>query len=97
MLYKYSRGIPRLVNSLCEHSLVEGFCKQSEQITSDIVEEVAKELRLELETTLTTTKDDGLAFRKTVLATLSRMVGEIDDLSNKMDSAAPVASGGESK
>jgi general secretion pathway protein A len=45
-LYKFSRGIPRLANTLCENSLVAGFAKQVSQITPDIVGEVAQTFRL---------------------------------------------------
>jgi general secretion pathway protein A len=42
----FSRGIPRLVNTLCENSLISGYGRQAEQITLEIVQECAMDLRL---------------------------------------------------
>ena len=46
ILHKFSHGIPRLANTLCENSLVAGFAKQLKQITPEIVSEVAATFRL---------------------------------------------------
>lgn len=43
----FSGGIPRLVNTLCENSLLLGFGHKKRQITSEIVHEVASDLRLD--------------------------------------------------
>ena len=45
-VHVYSRGIPRLVNTLCENALIAGYGRQLRQITSDIIHEVAADLRL---------------------------------------------------
>jgi len=42
----YSGGIPRVINNLCENSLVSGYGKQMKEITVEIVREVASDLRL---------------------------------------------------
>ena len=47
LVHRYSRGIPRIINLLCEHSLIVGYVEQAEQITPAIVEGVAIELELE--------------------------------------------------
>jgi general secretion pathway protein A len=44
-IHKVSRGIPRLVNTLCENSLLLSFGNEQHQITPDIVREVAEDLR----------------------------------------------------
>jgi type II secretory pathway predicted ATPase ExeA len=46
-VYAYSKGIPRLVNTLCEHSLILGFGLQLSQITPAIVREVASDFHLD--------------------------------------------------
>jgi type II secretory pathway predicted ATPase ExeA len=46
-IHVYSLGIPRVVNLLCEHSLVNGFADQERPIQSKIVEEVAQEFQLD--------------------------------------------------
>ena len=43
----YSLGIPRIVNLLCEHSLVNAYVDQQRPIKSKIVEEVAREFQLD--------------------------------------------------
>src|SRR6202158_919707 len=46
-VHTYSLGIPRVVNLLCEHSLVNGFVEQQRPIEAKIVEGVAQEFQLD--------------------------------------------------
>ncbi|HET6932866.1 MAG TPA: AAA family ATPase [Candidatus Acidoferrum sp.] len=46
-IHVYSLGIPRVINLLCEHSLVNGFVEQQRPIQPKIVEEVAHEFQLD--------------------------------------------------
>lgn len=46
-LHRYSRGIPRLINTICENCMISGYSKQAKQITPAIVEEVSTDLCLE--------------------------------------------------
>jgi general secretion pathway protein A len=46
LIYEYTQGIPRLVNSLCDSALRSGFALQSARMTVDIVSEAAKDLDL---------------------------------------------------
>lgn len=46
VIHEYTQGIPRLVNILCDQSLLLGFSLQSPIVTESIVAEVAKELEL---------------------------------------------------
>lgn len=43
---RYSQGIPRVVNMLCEHALINAYVEQRKPITADIVEDVAQEFEL---------------------------------------------------
>ncbi len=43
----YSLGIPRVVNLLCEHSLVNAYVDQQKPIKSKVVEDVAREFQLD--------------------------------------------------
>jgi hypothetical protein len=45
-IYRISKGIPRLINTLCENSLMLGYGLQLDQITPAIVQEVASDFRL---------------------------------------------------
>jgi type II secretory pathway predicted ATPase ExeA len=45
-IHRYSDGIPRVVNLLCEHCLVSGFVDQQKVIARPVVEAVAKDFDL---------------------------------------------------
>ncbi|MGA9543846.1 MAG: AAA family ATPase [Candidatus Sulfotelmatobacter sp.] len=46
-IHRFSRGIPRLVNLLCEHCLLQAFADERRKISIDIVEAVAHDFDLE--------------------------------------------------
>jgi type II secretory pathway predicted ATPase ExeA len=46
-IYHFSKGIPRLVNTLCENCLMLGFGLQLDRITPSIVREVVSDFRLD--------------------------------------------------
>jgi general secretion pathway protein A len=43
----YSHGIPRLINTLCENALIEGYARQSHLITVEMIAQIAADSRLE--------------------------------------------------
>jgi hypothetical protein len=45
-IHKYSNGIPRVVNLLCEHCLVSAFVDQKPTINESIVDAVARDFDL---------------------------------------------------
>ena len=45
-VYEYSKGFPRLINTICENALITAYARQASVITPDIIEEVAREFRL---------------------------------------------------
>lgn len=47
LISRYSHGIPRLINLLCEHCLIVAYVEQVQQVTAAMVEGVAAELELE--------------------------------------------------
>jgi general secretion pathway protein A len=46
-VYAYSKGLPRLINTICENSLLSAYARQSSNVTARIVEDVATEFRLQ--------------------------------------------------
>ena len=46
-IHKYSRGIPRVVNLLCEHALISSFVDQKRPVSADAIVEVAREFELD--------------------------------------------------
>ncbi len=47
LVHRYSTGIPRLINLVCEHSLIEAFASQQHEVTASTIEAAAKSLELE--------------------------------------------------
>jgi general secretion pathway protein A len=45
-IFGHSRGIPRLINTICENALLAGYAKHAPTITSEIIDDVAHELRI---------------------------------------------------
>ncbi len=46
-VHAFSRGYPRLINIICENALISAYARQSPTVSERIVEDVAKEFRLE--------------------------------------------------
>src|SRR5450432_964947 len=46
-VHVYSLGIPRVVNLLCEHSLVNSYVEQEHVVTPKVVEDIAREFQLD--------------------------------------------------
>jgi general secretion pathway protein A len=45
-VHHHSRGIPRLINTLCENALISTYALRAESVTPEAVDEVAADLRL---------------------------------------------------
>lgn len=45
-IHRHSRGIPRLVNTVCENALINGYARQLQRIPPEVIDEVAADLRL---------------------------------------------------
>jgi type II secretory pathway predicted ATPase ExeA len=46
-VHRYSRGIPRVMNMLCEHALIEAYLEQTRAVGARIIENVARQLQLD--------------------------------------------------
>lgn len=47
-IYRYSRGIPRLINTICENALVTAYARQMRSLTPEIIGGIASDLRLDV-------------------------------------------------
>lgn len=47
LVHQYARGIPRVVNLLCEHSLIAAYAENQRPVQPAIVEEVAREFQFD--------------------------------------------------
>ena len=45
-VHEYSRGIPRIINNLCENAMVSAYASQQRPVSAEIIAEVAAEFRL---------------------------------------------------
>jgi general secretion pathway protein A len=46
-IHRYSRGIPRIINLLCDHALITAYAEGRSSVPEDIIDGVAKEFGLE--------------------------------------------------
>jgi general secretion pathway protein A len=47
-VFRHSQGLPRLINTICENSLIAAYARKLPAVTPDIVEDVAREFRLDI-------------------------------------------------
>jgi general secretion pathway protein A len=52
LIYTYSRGIPRTINLICEHSLILGYVEQIQVIPGSLIAHVATDLELDMDSFL---------------------------------------------
>jgi general secretion pathway protein A len=45
-IYRHSRGIPRLINTVCENALISSYAAKAQSVRPEVIDEVAKDLRL---------------------------------------------------
>jgi len=76
-IHRFSQGIPRLANTLCENSLVAGYGQQAKNITPEIVQGVAADLRLNHAVTESPAPSASkIEQRKKILMELYRLIEE---------------------
>ena len=46
-VFRFSRGFPRLINTICGNALIAAYAKQSSSVTPAMIENVAKDFRLD--------------------------------------------------
>jgi len=45
-IHRFSRGIARLINTLCENALIQGYARQVRGVTPEMIEEIAADFRM---------------------------------------------------
>ncbi len=58
-VYHHSHGLPRLINTICDNALVIAYARRLPTVTPDVVEEVAKEFRLNIISSVEETENAG--------------------------------------
>jgi len=49
-VYRHCRGIPRLINTICENALISAYSRQAPSVTPRIIDSIAMDFRLDVET-----------------------------------------------
>jgi type II secretory pathway predicted ATPase ExeA len=49
-VHRYSRGIPRLINTICENGLIAGYAQHSTGVTPAMIDTIASDFRLGVQT-----------------------------------------------
>jgi type II secretory pathway predicted ATPase ExeA len=47
-IHHYSRGVPRVVNVICDHALINAFAARQKLVSASLIHEVAREFELDL-------------------------------------------------
>jgi general secretion pathway protein A len=47
-VHRHSRGIPRLINTICENALMSAYGKQMQSVSPKIIDDLAREFRLDV-------------------------------------------------
>ena len=47
-VHHYARGVPRVINVLCDHALINAFADQQKTVSAPLIDEVAREFELDL-------------------------------------------------
>lgn len=47
-IYRFSRGVPRLINTICENALISAYAEKSTSVSPRIIEEVADDLHINI-------------------------------------------------
>lgn len=47
-VHRFSQGLPRLINTICENALITAYARRLPTVTPEIVDEVARDFRLDL-------------------------------------------------
>jgi general secretion pathway protein A len=84
-IYEYSRGIPRIINNLCENAMVNAFAREIRTVTPDMIAEVAADFRLGL---TASTPDEPLAANALPAETNESLLRSLFRLLRTMDNAS---------
>jgi type II secretory pathway predicted ATPase ExeA len=80
-VHMYSRGIPRVVNLLCEHSLINAYVDSLRPVPAHLVEEVAQEFQLD---EIEPTSSIGFLSRGEESATTQALLQNLDELLGRL-------------
>lgn len=80
-VHRHSRGIPRLINTVCENALITAYASQAHSVTPDIIDNVAADLRLnivhrpQIRPAMSTNSNEALQAARILLEIYERLKG----------------------
>src|ERR1700730_4464647 len=75
VVYQYSRGIPRFMNTLFENSLISAFARQERSVTPEMMREISAEFRLNYESDRVYSETDGQEQQRAAARALLEILG----------------------
>ncbi|MGO9304568.1 MAG: ExeA family protein [Candidatus Korobacteraceae bacterium] len=91
-IFEYSRGIPRIINTLCENSLVNAFSCEQRSVTAEMITDVAADFRLispALPEEVPLAAAAGAENNESLLRSLFRMVRSMDNQTLEANKTMP--------
>jgi type II secretory pathway predicted ATPase ExeA len=89
VVYQHSHGIPRLINTLCENTLVAAFARQVRSVPPELVQEISAEFCLEPVSTKPSGKTNGHD-QQAATRTLIELLESLQRFRTRSVSATPV-------
>ncbi len=89
-IHRYSRGIPRVINLLCEHGLISAFVDGKENVGAETIHEVAREFDLDrIEPVAPKAPDRSNGENLTLLEALKALASLVDQMRASEEPPAP--------
>ncbi len=92
-IYRHTRGIPRVINVLCEHALINCFADQQKTVTPEHIEGVAREFEMDINTVRTTP----LSAHQDNLTSVEKVLRDLSSVLERMRQPASLPVGSEGK
>ena len=96
-VFEFSRGIPRIINNLCENAMVNAFAREIRTVTPEMIAEVAADFRLGSSTSVPEEPVAGSAIpaenNESLLRSLFRLLRTMDNAQELEEKSIPSADG----
>jgi general secretion pathway protein A len=96
-VFEYSRGIPRIINNLCENAMVNAFAREIHTVPPDMISEVAADFRLGTSASAPEEPSEGSAIpaenNESLLRSLFRLLRTMDNAETIDEKSIPSADG----
>lgn len=84
-IHKYSTGIPRVINLICEHALISAFVDQQKLIGDTTIDQVAREFDLDGQAQFADSVSSGQGENLALMAAIQKLLGVAERLNASED------------